>query len=96
MIIDWIKDLPPHHQFYITHNGHHTNYETMDDYLNNDFIKSDISYEDAQECLKTNSVWELQIYPITQISFYKTVAATFEKAMELLLENYNFTDGRWL
>lgn len=96
MITDWMSNLPPHHELYITHNGHHSSYETMSDYLNHDFMRDDISYEDAQECLKTDSIWEIQIYPATPISFYKTAAATFERAMELLLENYDFAKGKWM
>jgi len=96
MINDWLKNLPPYHQLYITHNGHRTSYQSMNDYLSEEYIKEEISFDEAQLCLKTDSIWEIQIYPITPIGFYKSCASTFEMAMELILESYNFTEGRWL
>ena len=94
MNIDLFRDLPSYHQLYITCNGHHTNYESMNDYINLDFIKDHISFEDAQECLLTNCIWELQIYLITPISFYKTVSFSLERAIKLMLENCK--DGKWI
>ena len=88
-----LDNLPPHCQMYITHNGHYTNYDTINDYLNEEHIREFISYEDAQECLQSNSIWEVQLYPRTPISFYKTVSSDLNKAIKLMLEN--FKSGKW-
>jgi hypothetical protein len=89
MVID---SFPPHHLLYITHNGHRSNYESINDYLNEDYIKNNISYEEAQKCLESDSIWEIQLYPITPISFFKTIASTYEKAIDLMLENFRATE----
>ena len=85
--------FPEHHSLYITHNEHRTNYQSINDYLNEPYVKDSILFEDAQECLRTDSIWEVQVYPRTPISFYKTVDATFGRAVELMLQNYK--DGIW-
>ena len=94
MIIDLFEQLPPYHHLSVIHNDHRTNYISINDYLNEDYIKDFISYEDAQECLASDSIWELQIYPRTLISFYKTAAASLENALKLML--HNCKDGKWI
>ena len=71
-----------HHQLFITHNGHHTNYESVKDYLDcNDRIE--ITPEDREECIRLNEIWELQWYPETPIGFYCVGAPTLENCVQL-------------
>ncbi len=79
--------FPDHHQLYITHNGHHTNYESIEDYVK-DNERIDISNEDKQECMRVNEIWEIQWYPITPIGFYCVAASTLEKCLELMNKEF--------
>jgi hypothetical protein len=92
MIIDCISDLPAHHQLYVTHNGHNTNYESIQDYLEK--WLQDISPARLQLMIESNSVWEIQLYPITPISFYWVAASTLKEATRLMMLNYE--DGKWI
>ena len=93
MTVDCIEGLP-HHCLYITHNAHVADYRSMNDYLNEDYIKKFLSYEEAQKCIASDSIWEVQVYPLTPIGFYKTVASTLSGALELMKENYK--GGKWV
>lgn len=82
--------FPDHHQMYITHNGHRTNYETVASYLN----YKELSEEEAKKfslerlkCIEKDEIWEIQLYPRTPISFYWVFASTFEDAMRLINED---------
>lgn len=93
MIIDCIRELPTYHQLFITHNHHRTSYQTMTEYLSEPYVMDFISYEEAQKCLLSDSIWEVQLYPISPISFYKTIASTLEECIKLMLLNY--VNGKW-
>lgn len=86
MIIDCIEDLPEHHSLHITHNQHKAYYETIPDYLDGISAGKDILPEDLKECIERDSLWEVQLYPRTPISFYWVGAATFERACDLIKE----------
>lgn len=77
--------FPKHHQLYITHNEHNTNYEKVSQYLEH-YDHIDITEEEKKKCIQLNEIWELQWYPMTPISFYCVAASTLEKCMELALE----------
>ena len=74
--------FPKHHQLFISHNQHHTNYESVRDYLDRD-NGAEISPEDREECIRLNEIWEIQWYPETPISFYCIGAPTLERCIEL-------------
>lgn len=93
MIIDCISDLPPHHCLSIQHNEHKSTYTSINDYLNEEYVKYDISFEEAQKCLREDEIWEVQVYPYTPIGFYKTCASTLEEAIRLMTLNYS--EGKW-
>lgn len=92
MIIDCISALPPHHQLYITHNGHNTGYETIIDYLSASL--REIDTQDLQKMIESNCIWEVQLYPHTNFCFYWSAASTLQRAIELIMENYK--DGIWI
>lgn len=94
MIIDCISDLLPHHHLYITHNDHKASYTPIIEYLGEDYIKDCISFEEAQLCILNDEIWEVQLYPITPISFYKSCASTLKEAIRLM--NLNYKDGKWI
>jgi hypothetical protein len=79
-------EFPPHHQLYITHNGHRVNYESIKQYLDAYPHKDDMSESDIKECIENDEIWEIQLYPVTPISFYWVAAATLERAIELIWE----------
>jgi hypothetical protein len=93
MIIDCISDLPPHYCLSIQHNEHKATYTSINDYLNEDYVKECISYEEAHLCLQKDEIWEVQLYPNTPIGFYKTCASTLREAIRLMLMNYK--NGSW-
>lgn len=76
---------PKYMSLHITHNQHKDYYEKIEDYLNDGHIQpDDILPEDREEVIKQNSLWEVQWYPVTPISFYYVAAATLERCMELI------------
>lgn len=76
---------------HITHNQHKDYYEPVEQYLNARHIeKDDIEPEDRIEIIKQDSLWEIQWYPITPISFYSVYAATLERCFEII-ENEKWT-----
>lgn len=84
--------LPEHHSVHITHNQHKNYYEPLIEYLKDtrsgvDYTK-DMDQEDLNECIKTDSLWEIQIYPRTPISFHWFAASTLERAVELVWEAF--------
>lgn len=81
-------NFPPHHQLYITHNGHRTNYESISDYLDGCERLKDMNEQDIKECKEKDEIWEIQLYPRTPISFDWVAAATLERALFLLNEIY--------
>lgn len=94
MIPSILDNISNYHELYITKNANRSSYESMEEYLEEDYIKEFISPEERKKCIESNCIWEIQLYPRTSISFYKSVASTFEKALEIMLENY--IDGKWI
>jgi hypothetical protein len=93
MIIDCISDLPKHHSLHISHNQHKDYYEKLSDYIETRMESGDIAPDDLKECLEKDELWEVQLYPITPISFYWAGAATLERACEITKEAMK-QDGR--
>ena len=77
---------PKHHQMTITHNEHHTNYESVEQYLERSEHIS-ISEEDKQECIRLGEIWEVQWYPRTPISFHCVGSYSLEKCIEIIESN---------
>ena len=65
----------------VTHNGHTVSYQTLRDYLIEHASLHELSDEEVQECIAADSVWEIQWYPDTPVSFFFVAASTFEKAL---------------
>ena len=68
--------LPEHKcGLYLEHNAHKDVYETIEEYYEpRDFV----SDEEWTKAVEWNSVWCLQWYPDTPISFYRVCAATLD------------------
>jgi len=81
-----IMKFPEHHLLYITHNEHRTNYESIEQYLKSGCMNrlKDMNPEDVQKCIETDSIWEIQWYPRTPISFHWVGAATLERCFEII------------
>lgn len=79
--------FPKHHQMYISHNEHRTNYESVEQYFSGGYgkrNKEDILPEDLKECIKEDEIWEIQWYPKTPISFHHVAAASLERCLEII------------
>lgn len=77
--------FPKHLTLHINHNDHESSYEKIEDYLKDRHIKpEDILPEDREQIIRTNSIWEVQWYPRTPISFYYVAAATLERCLEII------------
>lgn len=67
---------------YLTHNQHKDYYETVEQYLDNPWMKDlDIDEETRLRMIDSDEVWELQWYPDTPVGFYKVVGASFLEVM---------------
>lgn len=77
---------PKHIQMFITHNEHHTNYETVKQYLDR-AEHIDISEKDKKKCIRLGEIWEVQWYPNTPISFYCVGSFSLEKCIEIIQNN---------
>lgn len=81
-----ILELPEHEgELSITHNGHKSNYETVENYL--EWLKADdedISPEERKKAIETKELWECQWYPNTPVGFNKVYASSLEKLQEIL------------
>ena len=71
-----ILDLKPL-SFYLNYNEHRDYYESIEECHE----KDKEGFVDWDECVKTNTVFELHVYPRTPISFYRVYASTLEKAI---------------
>jgi hypothetical protein len=81
-MIDKLLATNPY-SFSIEYNEHKNYYETVEqcyDDKKDDFV-------DWDECVRTNTVYELHVYPRTPIGFYVVYASTLEKAIEKALED---------
>ncbi len=76
--------LPSHINCIIEHNPHVSYFETIEQFLNRDLCKNEISIEERQKCIDTGEVWIIQIYPVSNASFYISIASTLQKALELI------------
>ena len=79
-IEEFIKKHKPLN-LYIEYNDHKSSYETVEEYI----LERDIKDEeiiDKEECIKNDTIYSLQIYPITPIGFYIIYASSLEKAIE--------------
>lgn len=75
--------LPKHEcQLSIVHNEHKSNYETVEQWLEDDFFQWD-SEEAKQRAIETDEVWTIQWYPNTPIGSHAIAAPTLEEALEL-------------
>ena len=75
-------NLPKHKaSLHITHNDHTTNYESVKDYLDNEWF-NDESEEIKKSCIDANEIWELQWYPDTPIGSYRVIGATLESCIK--------------
>lgn len=79
-----ILALKPY-SFSLEYNKHRNYYETVEEY----FYGRKEDFVDWDECVATNTVYELHIYPHTPIGFYVVYASTLEKAIKAMLEGYN-------
>jgi hypothetical protein len=93
MLIDCIDAFPPYCSLFIIHNDHRASYEKIEDYVLQDHIRGDISPEQIKLCVESDSIWEVQLYPITPIGSFRTCASTLQEAIRLMMLNYK--DGRW-
>jgi len=75
--------FPKHHQLVITHNEHHTSYETVESYLDRD-ERIEITKEDRDECIRLGEIWEIQWYPNTPISFYCVGGPSLERCLQVI------------
>jgi hypothetical protein len=66
----------------ITHNDHTTNYQSVEEYLNDYFFNRDVSEEIKKACIEAGEVWELQWYPETPIGFHVVVGPTLDSCIE--------------
>lgn len=76
------EDLPKHKgELSITHNGHKSNYETIQDYT--DLLNADdedwATPTSKEIAIKNDELWEMQWYPNTPIGFNKIYGATLEE-----------------
>lgn len=79
-------NLPEHYSCSIYHNEHKNYYQSVDQYLKENEKLIDCSYHEIKEMIERDEIWEIQLYPLTPISFYKSFASTLEKAIEGIWE----------
>jgi len=87
-------DFPYHKaSLHITHNYHKSDYENIADYV------AELNHEDGggiaqdimNECIESNSIWEMQVYKHTPIGFYTIYSATFQGLFsQLEPEDYEY------
>lgn len=76
---------PRHHGMIIEHNPHKMNYQTVAEWSANGSDGGSaqwISDEQRKIAVETDSIWTMQWYPNTPISFRFIAAATFEELIE--------------
>jgi len=89
---------PPHlGGLHIMHNQHHGYYEKLDKAISPPGMRAgaeDYTYDrtefrdenEVQRAIAADSVWTIQWYPLTPVSFYRVHAATLEHALLYALE----------
>ena len=79
-IEEFIKKHKPL-SLYIEYNDHKSSYETVKEYIEEREI-TDEEIIDKEECIKNDTIYSLQIYPITPIGFYLIHSSSLEKAID--------------
>lgn len=71
-----LEELIPSHKcgLYLEHNQHKDVYESAEDWINNHELFRWINDESKQRAISTDSIWTLQWYPETPISFHAIAA----------------------
>lgn len=82
-----IIDFPRHFTLNIEHNPHKSNYQTIEEYIENLDLKDAITAEDLKKCKEMDSLWHFQWYPDTPIGFHVILAYSLERCLELSKEN---------
>lgn len=91
---EWInvKDrFPEHISLSLEHNPHKGCYETAEYYLKNSLSYGElheyISDDEFKKCIETDEIWIIQLYPKNPTSFKLGIASSFEKAMEVIIND---------
>lgn len=79
-------DLPEHLTLSIQHNDHKSYYLSIEKYFEDHPQLQKIDVDIKKRCIENNSIWEIQWYPKTPISFYYVCAPTLEEALRLVKE----------
>ena len=66
------------------YNQHKRANETIERYIEYNDKDDFIDEEDYEECLKTNTVHSLIVYPDSRVGQYRVCASTLEKALEII------------
>ena len=66
------------------YNQHKRANETIERHIEYNDKDDFIDEEDYQECLRTNTVHALIVYPHSQVGQYRVCASTLEKALEVI------------
>lgn len=78
--------LPPHKaSLTITHNPHRDYYQTVEEYLCQREASPD-AITGYDEMIRTNELWELQVYPETPVGFYALFGPTLASVIMLARE----------
>ena len=72
--------IPNYISLYISHNEFNSYYETIEEYINRPQF-DDIDKNLIEDCVKANSLWEIQIYPETPVSFFYVIGKTLDDAL---------------
>lgn len=76
--------LPPAISHMILHNEHRCSHMTVEEYVKFcDYDEDDLSPADLAECIRTEEIWEILWYPDTPVGFFRVVAPTLERALEM-------------
>ena len=79
-------ELPSVVSIVITFNDHATNYETLEEWEANfqiDDRREDwVSEDERTAAIKANSLWSVQVYPNSPVSFFVVYASTLEAALK--------------
>lgn len=81
--------LPKHEaSLHITHNQHKSYYEMIDEYIDDQNISDEdwATPSSKQRAIETNSLWELQWYPITPIGFCRVLGSNLKEVMAKAME----------
>ena len=73
--------FPPCYNFSLDFNNHKSYYMSLEDYLDEYREQKDITPEERKKCIETDTLWEIQLYPLTPISFIYVASSTFEGAL---------------